>query len=86
LAKLKAGEIVALGIADWSRLSDACEVKQRHATGMAGDLLIVKIEGQLAAIEEVDTKTRAVRPLPNLKTANQFVKKRMEIYDRMWDG
>lgn len=86
LAKLAEGEIVALTPATWDKLASLFEVRQRKATGLAGELLIVKNGKQLAAVEEADAKTRAVRPLASLKAADLFVKERMAVYDRMWDG
>ena len=84
--RLDAGEIVSLSTKAWAKLvADFTEV-ERHATGLAGDLLIVSRDGRLAAVEESDAAKRVVRPLKSRAAARDFVRERLAAYDRLWDG
>jgi hypothetical protein len=61
-------------------------VVERHATQLAGDLLIVRIGESLAAVEAPSPQARVARLLGGSADARAFVEKRMEEYERMWDG
>ncbi|MBU0741655.1 hypothetical protein KKG45_10615 [bacterium] len=84
--RLAAGEIVALTARAWGRLAPAFTLVETHDTGLAGVLALVELDGRLAAVEQPDRKTRAVRPLASRKAAREFVKTRLAAYDRLWDG
>jgi hypothetical protein len=84
--RLQQGEIVTLGAEDWSSLEKEFEELERHATFVVGDLLIVRGKTGLAAVEEPFRDKRVVRPLSSEEAKNDFVKKRLEKYERMWDG
>lgn len=84
--RLEAGEIVALSAAAWARLAKGFDELENHATGLAGDLLLVARDGRLAAVEESARGRRAVRPLESRAAARDFVRERLAAYDRLWDG
>ena len=84
--RLRAGGIVPLSATEWEELSRNAEVVERHATQLAGDLLIVRLEDELAAVESPSRDARVVRPLAGPEEARTFVAKRLEEYERMWDG
>jgi hypothetical protein len=78
--------IVALPAAEWSELADQFEEVERHATGVAGDLIILRVGAALAAVEQPKPDQRVVRRLADASEARRFVQERLEQYERMWDG
>lgn len=86
LDKVRAGGIVPLSAEAWEGLSAHVEILERHPTQLAGDILIVQLEGDLAAVESPSREARVVRPLAGPEEARAFLAKRMEEYERMWDG
>ena len=86
IGRLDAEMIVRLTTSDWNDLARDFEELERHATGMAGDLLVIRIQGGLAAVEQPSPGERVVRRLADPDEAHQFVARRLEEYERMWDG
>ena len=77
---------VAVPAAEWTELAARVDEIERHATGLAGDLVVVRIGHDLAAVEEPSPATRLVRRLADADELQRFVRGRMETYDKMWDG
>lgn len=84
--RLRAEEIVKMAPAAWSALSDAVEEVERHATFLAGDLVIVRAPAGLVAVEEPSSTERVLRLLGGEEEARAFVRERLDTYERMWDG
>ena len=84
--RLEAERVVSLTADAWAALADGVEEVERHSTGVAGNLLIVRVESQLAAVEEPSSGNRVVRRLADTDEAGEFVRQRLEQYERMWDG
>ncbi len=78
--------IVPMPAAEWTELAACCEVVERHDTLVAGELLIVRCEGGLAAVEQPSPRERVVRRLADAEEARRLVEARLEAYERMWDG
>lgn len=85
-SRLDAERIVPIPAAEWAELADGFEEVERHDTGVAGDLLIVRGELGLAAVEQPSPGERVVRQLSHLEEARRFVRRRLDEYERMWDG
>jgi hypothetical protein len=85
-ARLEAERIVELPAATWLELAPALEEVERHATGLAGDLVIVRSAGGLAAVEQPAPDARVVRRLAGADQARALVARRLDTYDKMWDG
>jgi hypothetical protein len=85
-ARLRAERVVPVTADVWSTLATEFEEIERHATGMAGDLIVIRTAGGLAAVEQPSATQRVVRRLTSSDEARQFVRLRMEQYERMWDG
>jgi hypothetical protein len=83
---LSEGGTVPLSASEWEDLAPAFPVEERHPTQLAGDLLIVRVGGDLAALEAPSRDARVARLLGGEDEARAFVAKRMEEYERMWDG
>lgn len=84
--RLVTERVVSLTADAWAALADGIEEVERHSTGVAGDLLIVRVESHLAAVEEPSSGNRVVRRLADTDEAGEFVRQRLEQYERMWDG
>ena len=75
-----------LSAGEWKGLADHFPVEERHQTHLAGELLIVRFQGNLAAVEAPSRDARVARLLGGADEARAFVQKRLEEYERMWDG
>lgn len=71
---------------DWRRLEGDFVQSESHDTGIAGPLRIGRFGERLVAVEQVDGDLLAVRPLASRGAAREFVKSRLEAYERFWDG
>ena len=84
--KLLDQEIVPLSAGDWAGVKEHFEELERHGTFVVGDLLIVRGETGLAAVEQPFRDKFVLRPLASDEEKDEFVKKRLEKYERIWDG
>lgn len=84
--RLRSERIVRLTAAEWAALADDFDELERHATHVAGDLIIVRAEVGPAAVEQPSREERVIRRLADGDEARRFVLRRLEEYERMWDG
>jgi hypothetical protein len=84
--RLSLGGAVPLSPKEWKELAPQFPVVERHNTQLAGDLLIVRINGEYAAVEEPSRNARVARLLMGMEEVRAFVDKRLSEYERMWDG
>ena len=84
--RLAAGGIVPLSRHEWEELAPHFPVEERHQTQLAGELLIVRVGEELAAVEAPSRDARVGRLLGSREAVRKFVDNRMEEYERMWDG
>ncbi len=84
--KVATGGTVPLSADEWKDISDSFPEVERHNTQLAGDLLIVDMAGQLVAVESPSREARVARLLGGAEEARAFVERRLEEYERMWDG
>jgi len=86
LEALATGGTVPLSAEEWDALAPHYHVHARHRTQLAGDLLIVRTELGLVAVESPSREARVARVVGDPDAADAFVAKRMDEYERMWDG
>jgi len=84
--RVAAGGTVPLSAQEWEAIAPEFPVEERHPTQLAGDLLIIRFGDRLAAVEAPSREARVARLLGGPDEARAFVAKRMEEYERMWDG
>jgi hypothetical protein len=84
--RLELGGTVPLSALEWKALEGSFPVEERHQTQLAGELLIVRVGEDLAAVEAPSRDARVARILGGPDEARAFVSRRMEEYERMWDG
>lgn len=66
-------------------LRDA-ELVQKHPTLAHGDLTILSWRGQHAVLEQADEETFPLRLFEDQHELDLFVERRLDQYERMWDG
>jgi predicted aminopeptidase len=86
LEKMAAGGPVPLSAEEWVALSSSLPEVERHNTQLAGDLIIVRAGEKHIAVESPSRDARVARLLGSAQEARAFVAKRLEEYERMWDG
>jgi hypothetical protein len=84
--RLELGGTVPLSALEWNAIAGSFPVEERHQTQLAGELLIVRVGKDLAAVEAPSRDARVARILGGPDEARAFVSRRMEEYERMWDG
>lgn len=84
--KVAAGGTVPLSAEEWNGIADAFPEVERHNTQLAGDLIIVDVGGERVAVESPSREARVARLLGGVEEAQAFVERRLEEYERMWDG
>jgi len=84
--RLAAGEIIEVSEKDWQELADRLRVLETHDAGVSGELLLTRGPTGLVAVEQPGPGRRVLRPLPDRRAAERFVRERLETYERMWDG
>ena len=84
--RLQAERIVSISADEWTALAPAFAEVERHDTYLAGDLLIVRLDGFFAAVEQPAPDERVLRQLADEEALRRFVRTRLEEYERMWDG
>jgi hypothetical protein len=86
LERVREGGTIPLSVSEWEGISPVFPEVERHRTQLAGDLIIIEVDGLLVAVESPSREARVARPLGSLEAVRDFVDKRMEEYERMWDG
>jgi len=84
--RIRRGGTVPLSATEWEEVSGHFPVAERHQTQLAGELLLVRMGEDLVALEAPSRDARVARLLGSPEEARAFVARRMEEYERMWDG
>ena len=80
------GGTVPLSAEEWTEFSQSFPLEERHQTQLAGELLILRFGEAFLAVESPSRGARVARTLGGLEDVRAFVARRMEEYERMWDG
>jgi hypothetical protein len=67
-------------------LRAAAEVVREENTSLSGMIRVFDLDGEFFVQEETPDRTFLVRPRPSLDEALAFVDRRLQTYERMWDG
>ena len=84
--RLRQHEIIPLSAEEWNELAVCFEVVERHHTFVVGDLLILRGDVGLVALDQPADSKRVVRQLSSYEEKDLFVQERLATYERMWDG
>ena len=67
-------------------LLEAANLIREENTGVAGPLRVMVLDGAILVQEQTPQRELLLRTRPSLEEAMEFVDRRLEIYERMWDG
>lgn len=67
-------------------LLSKCKVVKEKDTLISGKLRLLNYQNNLLIQEKSNKGELLIRFMQNKVEANKFIDKRLEIYDRMWDG
>ncbi len=89
IRRLETERTIALTVEQWEAIRGSFERVETHATGLGPDLVLLRgpDDGWFALEEPSDDgRTRVLRLLEDEEAAHRFVSRRLEQYERMWDG
>ncbi|MFO7653642.1 MAG: hypothetical protein R6X25_07435 [Candidatus Krumholzibacteriia bacterium] len=84
--QLARGLIVPLSEAGWKKLAPAFDEVRRQPTFIAGDIVVGRRGDRWIVVERPERGRRVVRSVGGATAADDFVQKRLEAYERAWDG
>jgi hypothetical protein len=67
-------------------LLEVADLVREENTGVAGQLRVLVLDGAVLVQEQTPQRELLLRTRPSLEEAMKFVDRRLEIYERMWDG
>ena len=86
LAELAGSSRVTLDQAALQELMAFAELVREEDTCISGMARILRLGETLLVQEQTPRGEVLVRTRPDLEAAEEFVRRRLEIYERMWDG
>ena len=87
LEALESSGRVSLTREELDDLLAASTIVREEDSCISGLLRILRLEnGTLLVQEETPTREVLVRTRPTLEAAEDFIRGRLEVYERMWDG
>ncbi len=67
-------------------LLEESEILAENDTLISDKIRLLKFDNNLFIQEKSDRDEYLIRKINSAEEADEFIKSRMEIYDRMWDG
>ena len=87
LSRLEDSPRLSLSPEEFAELLAAARIVREENTCISGMLRILLLDDDTVLVQEETPRREAlVRFRPSLEAAEDFVRKRLEIYERMWDG
>ena len=82
------GDASRLGLSpnELAGLLEAAELVREEDTCISGMIRIIRLRGIVLVQEETPDREIVVRICPTHEAAEEFVDRRLETYERMWDG
>jgi hypothetical protein len=71
---------------DLKELLSQSKIILEKDTHISDKIRLLKINGELIIQEKSNKDELIIRIMKTKKEAEEFIKQRLEIYDRMWDG
>ncbi len=84
--KLRRARLVVLTTDTAQAITEGARVVARHHTLGAGDLVILGWLDMRVVIECADADTSILRRFEDEREVERFVQRRLDQYERMWDG
>ena len=86
LIKTRKNKYIILTESDLKTLLAGCKILQEIETNISDKIRLLKFKDELIIQEKSNKGEFLVRLMKTKKEADEFIKERLEIYDRMWDG
>ena len=86
LFELQTDGVIRIGADDLDALVDRADRVCETATGIAGTIRTLRIDGRTLVQERDPDHNHYLRELPSEEAAARFVDARLASYERMWDG
>jgi hypothetical protein len=86
IEKAKKNKYAILLESELNALLSASKVIQEEETLISDKIRLLKFKDDLLIQEKTDKNEFLIRLIKTNKEADDFIKERLEIYDKMWDG
>jgi hypothetical protein len=86
IKKAKKGKYVILSDTEIKDLLCNVQILREKETHISDKIRLLKFKDKLLIQEKTDKDEFLLRPMNTKTEAEEFIKQRIEIYDRMWDG
>ncbi len=86
IKKLDGKNYIIISDEDLKKLLSAAKIIEERETHISDVIRLLKLSDKLLIQEKSNKNELILRLMPNKKAAEEFIKNRLEIYDRMWDG
>jgi hypothetical protein len=86
IEKARKSRYVKLSESELENLLSASQILQDKETNISDTIRLLKFNGELLIQEKTDKDEFIVRLMKTKEEADYFIKERLEIYDKMWDG
>jgi len=72
--------------ASWEAMLARAELLRAEDTVISGWIRVIELDGEIRVEEETPDRRILLRRFADRAAADRFVDRRLETYDRMWDG
>jgi len=86
LGRLEGPSPVRLAAVEWAAVLESAGILREENTSVAGKLRVLDLDGAVYAQEETPDRQILLRPRSTVEEAMVFVDRRLQSYERMWDG
>ena len=86
IKKAKKNKYVIISQNQLNNLLSYSKLIQEKESQISGKIRLLKFNGELLIQEKTDKDEFIVRLMKTKEEADYFIKERLEIYDKMWDG
>ena len=86
LKKIKNKNFIFISADELKNLLSAAKVIEEHETHISGMVRLLQLDDKLLIQEKTDKDELLIRLMKTKEEADYFIKERLEIYDKMWDG
>lgn len=86
IKKAKKNIYVIISQNELNNLLSSSKLIQEKESHISGKIRLLKFNGELLIQEKTDKDELLIRLMKTKEEADYFIKERLEIYDKMWDG
>ncbi|MDX1741732.1 MAG: hypothetical protein R3178_10575 [Rhodothermales bacterium] len=84
--RLRTERMLILGSDEAGQVADGATLVSKHSTLGEGDLTVLSWINMVVVLEQANNDTFVLRRFADHREAELFVKRRLDQYERMWDG